>query len=187
RGDHQRRRHPQQREHEPARRARCPVKSLCSAGRRPPNRRGCRAQQQHRYLRCYIEVKKKARRDRQRDQRNHQRQKQGHIGYTIPQAMPESVDAYRYVSYLRSRWLFIVTCCAVSVALALAVSLSLTTRYTATCRILIEPPAGTVAVSPIYLESLKTYEHFVASDSLFLSALKQFRLRERFPARPIES
>jgi uncharacterized protein involved in exopolysaccharide biosynthesis len=73
------------------------------------------------------------------------------------------------------------------VALALAVSLSLTTRYTATCRILIEPPAGTVAVSPIYLESLKTYEHFAASDSLFLSALKQFQLRQRFPDRPIES
>ncbi len=101
--------------------------------------------------------------------------------------MSESVDAYRYVTFLRSRWLFIVTCCVAAVALALAVSLTITTKYTATCRILIEPPAGTLAVSPIYLESLKTYEHFAASDSLFLSALKQFRLRERFPARPFES
>jgi uncharacterized protein involved in exopolysaccharide biosynthesis len=101
--------------------------------------------------------------------------------------MPESVDAYRYVSYLHSRWLFIVTCCVVAVGLALAVSLAQASKYTATCRILIEPPAGTLAVSPIYLESLKTYEHFAASDSLFLSALKQFQLRQRFPDRPIES
>jgi uncharacterized protein involved in exopolysaccharide biosynthesis len=106
--------------------------------------------------------------------------------------MSESVDAYRYVSYLRSRWLFIVTCCVVAVALALAVSLAQASKYTATCRILVEPPAGSdsrgaMAVSPIYLESLKTYEHFAANDSLFLRALDQFHLRQRFPNRPVEA
>ena len=106
--------------------------------------------------------------------------------------MPESVDAYRYISYLRSRWLFIVTCCVVAVALALAFSLAQANKYTATCRILVEPPAGSdsrgaMAVSPIYLESLKTYEHFAANDSLFLRALDQFHLRQRFPNRPVEA
>jgi uncharacterized protein involved in exopolysaccharide biosynthesis len=106
--------------------------------------------------------------------------------------MPESVDPYRYMSFLRSRWRFIALSCAIAMALALAVSLALPSRYTATCRILIEPPAGTdirsaLAVSPIYLESLKTYEHFAASDSLFRRALDQFRLRQRFPDRSIES
>ncbi len=72
------------------------------------------------------------------------------------------------------------------------VSLTRPKLYTATCRILIEPPAGTdirsaLGVSPIYLESLKTYEHFAASDSLFLRALDKFQLRQRFPNRPVES
>ena len=106
--------------------------------------------------------------------------------------MPESVDAYRYLSLLRSRWRFIAASGAMAVGLSLVVSLALPNRYTATCRILIEPPAGTdirsaLAVSPIYLESLKTYEHFAENDSLFLRALDQFHLRQRFPDRPVES
>jgi len=39
-------------------------------------------------------------------------------------------------------------------------------------------PRAAQAVSPIYLESLRTYERFASSDSLFLSALNQFKLRE---------
>ena len=98
--------------------------------------------------------------------------------------MPEPVNTYRYLTFLASRWRFIAICCAVAVTLALAVSLARPNLYTATCRILIEPPAGTdirtaLAVSPIYLESLKTYEHFAASDSLFLRALDRFQLRQR--------
>ena len=34
-----------------------------------------------------------------------------------------------------------------------------------------------MAVSPIYLESLKTYEHYAESDSLFQNALDRFGLR----------
>jgi uncharacterized protein involved in exopolysaccharide biosynthesis len=104
----------------------------------------------------------------------------------------ESVNTYRYLSFLGSRWRFIAATCAVAVILALSVTLTRSKMYTATCRILIEPPAGTdirsaLGVSPIYLESLKTYEHFASSDSLFLRALDRFQLRQRFPDRPIEA
>jgi uncharacterized protein involved in exopolysaccharide biosynthesis len=104
----------------------------------------------------------------------------------------ESVNTYRYLSFLGSRWRFIAASCAIAVCLALGVTLMLPKLYTATCRILIQPPTGTdirsaLGVSPIYLESLKTYEHFAASDSLFLRALDQFQLRHRFPGRPVES
>jgi uncharacterized protein involved in exopolysaccharide biosynthesis len=104
----------------------------------------------------------------------------------------ESVNTYRYLSFLASRWRFIAASCAIAVLLTLGVTLTRPNLYTATCRILIEPPAGTdirsaLGVSPIYLESLKTYEHFAASDSLFLRALDRFRLRQRFPNRPVES
>jgi uncharacterized protein involved in exopolysaccharide biosynthesis len=104
----------------------------------------------------------------------------------------ESVNTYRYLSFLGSRWRLIAASCAIAVTLALVVSLLRPKLYTATCRILIEPPAGTdirsaLGVSPIYLESLKTFEHFAASDSLFLRALDRFQLRQRFPGRPVES
>src|ERR1039458_6719669 len=104
----------------------------------------------------------------------------------------ESVNTYRYLSFLGSRWRFIAASCAIAMSLALGVSLTRPKLYTATCRILIEPPAGTdirsaLGVSPIYLESLKTYEHFAGSDSLFLRALNQFQLRQRFPDRSVES
>ena len=106
--------------------------------------------------------------------------------------MAEPVNTYRYFTFLAARWRFIAASCLVSVVLASGVSLLSPKQYTATCRILIEPPAGTdirsaLGVSPIYLESLKTYEHFAGSDNLFLRALNQFELRRRFPDRPVES
>ena len=106
--------------------------------------------------------------------------------------MAESLDVFRYISYLRQRWRFAAGSCLVAVALAAAVSLSLPREYTATARIVIEPPAGAdprsaMAVSPIYLESLKTYEEFAASDSLFQKAVDRFQLRALVGARPIES
>ena len=78
--------------------------------------------------------------------------------------MAETLDAFRYISYLRLRWQWIAAQLRVAVAIALAVSLLMPREYTATARIVIEPPAGTdvraaIAVSPIYLESLRTYEH----------------------------
>lgn len=110
----------------------------------------------------------------------------------MPTSAADSVNTYRYLSFLGSRWRFILASCAIAVILVTGITLTRPYMYTATCRILIEPPAGTdirsaLGVSPIYLESLKTYEHFAASDSLFLRALDQFQLRRRFPDRSIES
>jgi uncharacterized protein involved in exopolysaccharide biosynthesis len=55
----------------------------------------------------------------------------------------------------------------------------------------IEPPAGgdsrvATAVSPIYLESLKTYEHYASSDQLFAQAAERFHLRRPDNSIPIE-
>jgi succinoglycan biosynthesis transport protein ExoP len=105
--------------------------------------------------------------------------------------MAESLDIFRYISYLRFRWAWTAASCAVAVVLALAVSLILPRQYTARARIVIDPPAGadprSVAVSPVYLESLKTYEQFAASDSLFQKAIDQFHLRASTGAQSIES
>src|ERR1700761_868916 len=95
--------------------------------------------------------------------------------------MSEQFDAFRYISYLRSNWRAIAASCCVAVALALAASLLLPAKYTATARVLIDPPAGadarsSIAVSPVYLESLRTYAEFASSDSLFQKAAQRFNL-----------
>jgi capsule polysaccharide export protein KpsE/RkpR len=56
----------------------------------------------------------------------------------------------------------------------------------------IEPPAGndvrtSTAVSPVYLESLKTYERFADSDTLFAGAVEHFHLASAENPRTIES
>jgi uncharacterized protein involved in exopolysaccharide biosynthesis len=105
----------------------------------------------------------------------------------------EPIDAIRYISYIASRWRWMLGSCAIALATAFALGATLPRQYTATARIVIEPPAGgdtrvaTTAVSPIYLESLKTYEAFASSDSLFQKAIDRFGLRAHFGARPIES
>ena len=102
--------------------------------------------------------------------------------------MAESFDSFRYISYLESRWRWIAASAGIAVVLATAVSLAIPARYTATARIVIEPPAGAdvrsaTTVSPIYLESLKTYETFASGDSLFQKAAQRFQLS----GGPIES
>jgi uncharacterized protein involved in exopolysaccharide biosynthesis len=84
---------------------------------------------------------------------------------------------------LRGRWRVVALTCGISVALTIAVTLLLPQKYTAVSQILIEPPAGSdprssTAVSPIYLESLRSYELFASSDSLFLQAVQKFGLRQ---------
>jgi uncharacterized protein involved in exopolysaccharide biosynthesis len=106
--------------------------------------------------------------------------------------MYQSFDPFEYVEYLRRRWLVIAVACAVAITLSLILSLLLPKRYTATASIVIEPPGGADArsatvVSPVYLESLKTYEHFAASDSLFVGAAQHFHLVNPAGSQAIES
>ncbi len=97
--------------------------------------------------------------------------------------MYPSFDAFEYVEYLRRRWRVVGVACVVAIILSLGISLLLPKRYTATASIIIEPPGSNdvrtaTAVSQIYLESLKTYERFATSDSLFASAVEKFHLQE---------
>ncbi len=104
--------------------------------------------------------------------------------------MYDSFDAFEYLEYLRRRWRVIAMAVGAAVLIALPVSLLLPKRYTATASIVIEPPGGNdvrvgTAVSAVYLESLKTYERFATSDSLFARAAAQFHLTR--PGASIES
>jgi uncharacterized protein involved in exopolysaccharide biosynthesis len=100
--------------------------------------------------------------------------------------MPESFELFRYVDHLRRRWPVIAVACGVAGGLALIGGLITLPRYTATARLMIEPPAGTdprtaMAVSPIYLESLKTYELLASGDKLFADAIKHFKMVRPMP------
>jgi succinoglycan biosynthesis transport protein ExoP len=97
--------------------------------------------------------------------------------------MPDPFDAYQYLAHLRARWRILVMVAGVAMAVSLVISLLLPKKYTARTTLIIEPPAGSdprasTAVSPIYLESLKTYEHFASSDQLFAQTVERFHLRQ---------
>jgi uncharacterized protein involved in exopolysaccharide biosynthesis len=105
--------------------------------------------------------------------------------------MAEPADVFVYISYIRSNWRFVAVSFAVALGLAAFFSLISRREYTATARIIIEPPAGAdprgaTAVSPVYLESLKTYEQLAASDSLFQKAAGRFQLAGLTGAKAIE-
>lgn len=106
--------------------------------------------------------------------------------------MPEAFDGYQFLSHLRARWRLPLIVCAAAIGVALAASLLLPKEYTAKVTLVIEQPAGSdprasTSVSPIYLESLRTYEHFAAGDRLFAQAVDRFQLRKLWPRRSIES
>jgi uncharacterized protein involved in exopolysaccharide biosynthesis len=56
--------------------------------------------------------------------------------------MSDSFDAIRYIGYLGARWRGIAGSVAIATLIALGVSLAIEREYTATARIVIEPPAG---------------------------------------------
>jgi capsular polysaccharide biosynthesis protein len=106
--------------------------------------------------------------------------------------MNAGFDGIQFAAFARARWLTILICCAVAAIAAGVVSLLLPSRYTATASILIGPPAGqdprgATSVSPVYLESLRTFEHVASSDSLFLRSLEHLGIRKQYAGRTIES
>ena len=106
--------------------------------------------------------------------------------------MPNRLDAWEFALYARSRWKSVLACCVAAASLAGAASLLLPKRYTAIASIMVEPPAGmdpraATALSPVYLESLRTYERLVSSHTLFRQALDDLHIRARYSNRSIES
>src|SRR6267154_2015905 len=100
--------------------------------------------------------------------------------------MREGSDGLNFGRYLWRRWNVTAIACVTALAVTGAVSVLLPARYTATATVLIDLPGGSdprasTAVSPVYLESLKTYERLAASDTLFARALDDLHLRERYP------
>jgi uncharacterized protein involved in exopolysaccharide biosynthesis len=92
----------------------------------------------------------------------------------------DSLTPIAYLRHLGRNWRFAAAAVAVALLAAGMACLSVQKQYTAKAVLLIEPPGGdprtATAVSPIYLESLKSYEAFASSDSLFAKAVEKFGL-----------
>jgi uncharacterized protein involved in exopolysaccharide biosynthesis len=106
--------------------------------------------------------------------------------------MAETFEPLEYLSFLATRWKFAAVCIGTALAAAAAVCVLTPNQYTATATLLIEPAAASdpragTAVSPIYLESLKSYEQFAASDSQFLKACEKFGLLSGAKPQTVES
>lgn len=105
--------------------------------------------------------------------------------------MTDSFDPIEYLEYLRKRWRFLATAVLLAGAIAVALCFLLPKQYTAVATLVIEPPGGdprsTTAVSSIYLESLKSYEAFASSDSLFARACEKFHLLDGGTGPSLES
>jgi uncharacterized protein involved in exopolysaccharide biosynthesis len=105
---------------------------------------------------------------------------------------PEALDLFPFARFVASHWRVLAVSCGLCVSLTAAISVVLPKKYTATVSMVIEAPAGndprgSTAVSPVYLESLKTYESFANSDSLFEQALQDLNLRALYSGVAIES
>lgn len=105
--------------------------------------------------------------------------------------MTDSFDPIEYLEYLCQRWRFTATAVLLAGAASLVLCLLLPKQYTAVATLVIQPPGGdprsATAVSSIYLESLKSYEAFASSDSLFARACEKFHLLDGKAGPALES
>jgi uncharacterized protein involved in exopolysaccharide biosynthesis len=84
-------------------------------------------------------------------------------------------------AYIVARWRFLVATVAAAGLLVFVVSELLPRRYTATSTVIIDPPGtndprAAMVVNPTYLDSLRTFERFFTSDTLFQQAAQKFHL-----------
>ena len=105
--------------------------------------------------------------------------------------MTDSLNIFELLDHLRTRWRFIAAVVVAALIVAGAGCLLAPRRYTATATVVIDPPGGgdprtASSVSPIYLESLKSYEQFASSDTLFLKACLKFGLLDESSGTTIE-
>jgi uncharacterized protein involved in exopolysaccharide biosynthesis len=92
-----------------------------------------------------------------------------------------SFDGFQYIDHLVRRRRLAAVACGAALILAVGISLVLPKRYTSTVRVVIEPPSGAdvrslVVVSPVYMESLKSFLEIASSDQLFFDAAQRFGL-----------
>jgi uncharacterized protein involved in exopolysaccharide biosynthesis len=95
--------------------------------------------------------------------------------------MQEPLDPLEFLSALRTRWKRMAAVAIGAGVIALVVSLLLPKKYEATTLLMIQPAMGSsAAMSPAYLDSLRSFEQFVQSDGVLENLLRDTHLNEEF-------
>jgi len=102
--------------------------------------------------------------------------------------MVDEFNPFEYLAFLKRNVRFAAIAVVSAGLWTAGISSLLAREYTANATLVIEPPAvndtrAATAVSSVYLESLKTYEQFAGSDTLFAKACAKFGLSQS-PGEP---
>jgi capsular polysaccharide biosynthesis protein len=121
------------------------------------------------------------------------RVRRGHSSMSTIASMRDSMfDPWELLTDLKNRWPVVAVSCGLALVFALGASALLPKRYTATAEVLIQVPGSNdpraaTAISPVYLESLKSYERLASSDTLFVRALDHVHASAGSSGHSIES
>jgi uncharacterized protein involved in exopolysaccharide biosynthesis len=95
--------------------------------------------------------------------------------------MPTKAIPGQNLASVLAHWRFLITVIGGAAVLAFGVSELLPRRYTSTATVIIDPPAtsdirAAAVLNPAYLDSLRTFENFFTSNTLFQQAIQRFHL-----------
>src|SRR6266404_3395203 len=89
--------------------------------------------------------------------------------------MPDHFDLTAYLAALRARWIAIFFVALAAAGVAFTFSMMLLKKYEASVLMTIQPgvvgASNPAAISPAYLDSLRSYEQFVTSEGLVAKLL----------------
>ncbi len=106
--------------------------------------------------------------------------------------MPESFSAVQLLRHLGRNWAVFASAVAAAAVLAFVGSILTPNRYRAETRLLIEAPTGSdprsaLVISPVYIDSLKSYALMASSDELFEQAVGELGLRDAVNPEPLST
>src|SRR5579884_3239752 len=95
--------------------------------------------------------------------------------------MPTETTSGQRLASVFARWRFHLAVIGAAALLAAGASELLPKRYTSTATVIIDPPATSdvrvsASLNPAYLDSLRTFENFFTSNTLFIEAADRFHL-----------
>ena len=105
--------------------------------------------------------------------------------------MTESFSASQYLRHVRTSWPVLAVACVVAAVLTYLGNQLMTPQYTAEARVRIELPGSddphsALVISPVYMDSLKTYALLASGNELFAETVDALGLRDAEHPEPLD-